>query len=108
MLKVADAWRDLAPDKKFGGKTLAEFEAQVERSLTPRKNLAKLKTQEAKEITARNTEDSVTMADIEAIVGSVIGDPTEGPDSALYEMMGYVKKSDRKSGLTRKKKNPQD
>ncbi len=36
---------------------------------------------------------------------NVVGDPNFGPDSALYEALGYVRKSDRKSGFTRKKKN---
>jgi hypothetical protein len=34
----------------------------------------------------------------------VLGDPAYGPDSALYEALGYVRKSERKSGLTRKGK----
>jgi hypothetical protein len=34
----------------------------------------------------------------------VRADPTEGLNSALYEAMGYTRKSDRKSGLTTKKK----
>jgi hypothetical protein len=34
----------------------------------------------------------------------VTGDPAFGPDSSLYEAMGYVRKSERKSGLTRKGK----
>jgi hypothetical protein len=34
----------------------------------------------------------------------VLSDPTEGPDSALYEAMGYTRKSERKSGLTRQRK----
>ncbi len=37
------------------------------------------------------------------VVNGIIGDPNFGPDSDLYEAMGYVRKSARKSGLTRKK-----
>jgi hypothetical protein len=40
------------------------------------------------------------------IVSEVLADPTEGPDSALYEAMGYRRRSERKSGLTRKRKPP--
>jgi hypothetical protein len=36
-------------------------------------------------------------------VNAVMGDPTEGPDSPLVEAMGYTRKSERKTGLTRKK-----
>ena len=40
-------------------------------------------------------------------IAKLKADPTEGDDSALYKAMGYVRKSDRKSGLTRKKNEPQ-
>jgi hypothetical protein len=40
---------------------------------------------------------------VELVVNGVRADPTEGIDSALYEAMGYTRKSERKSGLTRKK-----
>jgi len=39
------------------------------------------------------------------VVNGVLADPTEGPDSSLYEAMGYTRKSERKSGLTRGKKS---
>ena len=31
---------------------------------------------------------------------------TEGADSALYQAFGYTRKSDRKTGLTRKRRAP--
>ena len=40
------------------------------------------------------------------VVAGVLADPTEGPDSATYEGMGYTRDSERKSGLTRKHKEP--
>jgi hypothetical protein len=36
----------------------------------------------------------------------VVADPTEGANSALYEACGYIRKDNRKSGLTRKKVEP--
>ena len=39
------------------------------------------------------------------VVAGVLADPTEGPDSSLYEAMGYTRKSERRSGLTRKGNN---
>jgi hypothetical protein len=35
---------------------------------------------------------------VQLVVNGVVSDPNYGPDSDLYESMGYV----RKSGLTRK------
>ena len=36
----------------------------------------------------------------------VAGDPAYGNDSPLYGAMGFVRKSEKKSGLTRKKNTP--
>jgi hypothetical protein len=33
-----------------------------------------------------------------------VGDPNYGDDSNLYEAMGYIRKSERASGLTKKAK----
>ena len=55
---------------------------------------------------ARARADEEFLAKAQLVVAGVLADPTEGPDSALYEGMGYTRKSDRKSGLTRKRKPP--
>ena len=104
MLKVLNAWKTLAPKKVFAGKTVEEYEAQVDKSLAPRQRLLTMKDEETMEITTREVEDVMTLSEIEVVVAGVIADPTEGSDSALYEAMGYIRKSARKSGLTRKKK----
>jgi hypothetical protein len=39
------------------------------------------------------------------VVSGVLADPSEGPDSSVYEAMGYTRKSERRSGLTRKGNN---
>jgi transcriptional regulator with XRE-family HTH domain len=36
------------------------------------------------------------------VIKGVVGDPNYGDDSNLYEAMGYVRKSERASGLTKK------
>ncbi len=36
----------------------------------------------------------------------VRGDPSHGPNGSLYDAMGFDRKSERKSGLTKKKKTP--
>jgi len=108
MLRIQNAWKTLAPDKSFGGMTLAEFITQVNKSLAPRQRLIELEDEILQEQATRDEEDEATMNKIELIVAGVIADPTEGSDSALYEAMGYVRKSERKSGLTRKKKNNGD
>ena len=51
---------------------------------------------------ARAAADETSLTKVQLVVNGVIGDPAFGEDSALYEAMGYVRKSERKSGLTRK------
>lgn len=108
MLKVQSAWRNLAPTKTFGGMRLEDFDIQVGKSLAPRQRLLELEDEKLQQQALRDSEDEITMDKIEFIVAGVIADPTEGSDSALYEAMGYVRKSERKSGLTRKKKEPSE
>ena len=103
MLKVLNAWKTLAPDKTFGGMTVAQFETQINKSLAPRRRLDELEDEIKQQQALRETEDEITFGKIQLIVSGVLVDPTEGDDSALYEAMGYVRKSERKSGLTRKK-----
>jgi hypothetical protein len=43
---------------------------------------------------------------LRAIVNAVKGEPNYGDDSDLYAGMGYVRKSARASGLSRKKAAP--
>ncbi len=98
------ALRNMAPDTKFKDKGLAEFSAQAERSFASRRRLADLGDQTINELTVRETEDEITLKMFDDIVDGVIGHPDFGDDSALYEALGFIRKSHRKSGLTRKRK----
>ncbi len=106
--RMITAWRTLAPDKSFGGMTLGEFEAFAETSRAPRRRLEELRDEIKQEEAARDRADVNFLAKAELVVAGVVADPTEGNNSALYEAMGYVRKSERQSGLTRKKKNVED
>jgi hypothetical protein len=57
-------------------------------------------------INARDDADGVSLGKAAMVVAAVVGDPNFGPDSSLYEAMGYTRKSEPKSGLTRKKGSP--
>ena len=102
--KALSALRDLAPDAKFGNKGLAELETQAEKSMLPRRRLLEIENERAEQMAMRDTEDGKTLMMIDKIVGGVINHDDFGDDSALYEAFGFVRKSQRKSGLTRKKK----
>ena len=102
--KVEDAWAKQAPDAVFGGMTLTQFRTSIKPSKDTRKTVKDLEDALVVAQNNRDTADTGTMAAVDLVVKGVVGDPTFGDDSALYEGMGYIRKSQRKSGLTRKKK----
>jgi multidrug resistance efflux pump len=94
----------LAPEKTFGGVTPESFDESVQNSDLPRQKIRQLQEQIKQEEANLDAADAVTMKKCEMIKKGVVADPEFGDDSALYEALGYVRKSERKSGLTRKKK----
>lgn len=102
--KFLAAWRELAPAATFAGMTLTEFEVAVSVPLTLRADIVALETQldgkKAEKLDADLAADGV----LDLVVNSVRGTPGFGQDCALYRACGYVRKSERKSGLTRKPK----
>ena len=104
--RILNAWETLAPNKSFGGMTLAQFQAAVQPAQDARQRLDDLEDQIKQAQADRDRADSDFLAKAQQVVAGVLADPTEGPDSALYEAMGYRRKSERKSGLTRKRTTP--
>jgi hypothetical protein len=100
--RVTTAWERLAPEKSFGGMTLAQFRTATEPSRAARRELEGLDAR-AKQLQAeRDHADEQSLAKTQLVINGVLADPTEGADSALYEALGYTRKSERKSGLTRR------
>lgn len=104
--RMLNAWETLAPDKTFGGMTVTQFRAATKPSLDARALLEDLEAQTTQATNNRDTADEVSLEKAQLVVAGVLADPTEGPDSALYESFGYTPKRERKSGLTRRKKTP--
>jgi len=100
---VTRAWETLRPTKTFGGLTLAQFKAKVKPSLDARATLETLDHQNTAASDQRDDADTVSMDTIKLVVSGVKGDPAETAKGELYEAMGFVRESERKSGLTRKK-----
>jgi hypothetical protein len=101
-----NGWRTLAPDKSFGGMTLAQFEAACAPSLAARARVDGLQVQLREAMSQRDEADDNTVAKMQLVAAGVIADPTEGDDSPLYKALGYTPRSERKTGLTRKRKEP--
>lgn len=100
------AWRELAPDATFAGMTLSEFEEATVAPLSIRDEITAVAKQLEGKKTERSLADEAASEVLDLVVNSVRGTPGFGQDSALYRAFGYVRKSDRKSGLTRKGTQP--
>ena len=101
---IIDGWTELASTATFTGMTLAEYTATVQPSFDARKKVAQLEIDLKAAQDARDKADVTTTQTNADVVKAVVADKNYGDDSALYEKMGYVRKSTRASGLTRKSK----
>ena len=102
MQRMINAWDTLASAKSFGGMTLTQFKSAAQPAIDARGLIDDLEDQLTAAISARDEADLAFAAKAQQAVNGVLADPTEGPDSALYEAMGYTRRSERRSGLTRK------
>ncbi len=102
---MLNAWETLAPTKSFGGMTFAQFQAAIQPAQAARQRIDDLEDQLRQAQADRDRADADFLVKAQQVVAGVLADPTEDPDSALYEAMGYRRKSERKSGLTRKRNN---
>jgi hypothetical protein len=96
------SWRELALDATFAGMTLAEFEVAVSVPLNLRGDIVALEKQLEGKKTEKSIADVTANELLDLVVNSVRGTPGFGQDCALYRACGYVRKSERKSGLTRR------
>ena len=102
--RIENAWKTLASDKTFGGMTLAEFSAFVSSSRNARTQIFDIENRMKDAQNLRDSSDDTALAKAQLVKNGVLADSTEGENSALYEGMGYIRKDDKKSGLTRRKK----
>ena len=102
--RMNDGWTEGAPTVEFGGVKQAEFSTEIDEAAAAEREYADIMAQgEIKRVEVENRyqrlqDDSVRVAN------GVRGDKDFGEDSALYGAMGFIRKSERSSGLTRKGK----
>ena len=98
---VIAGWEEHAPDATFGGLTLTQYKAKVKPSLDARDEVSSFELKLAAARVDRDNADLVSDEITSNVVNSAKGDPNYGENSALYASFGYIRKDDRKSGLTR-------
>ncbi len=99
-----DAWVEGAAAVNFSGIKQSDFQASIEAAAAKDAAIADLESQLKMKRDERD-DDYKSLGQQRSRIGlAVAGDPAFGNDSPLYGAMGFVRKSEKKSGLTRKKK----
>jgi hypothetical protein len=99
--EAVGSWRTLRPNKSFGGMTVSQFTTAIQPSYAAREQLLILDKQRQAAADQRDAADAKSIELLQLVINSIKGDPAEGEDGELYEAMGYVRKSERQSGLHR-------
>jgi hypothetical protein len=98
------AWSKLRAGKSFGGVTLEQSIALIQPSRDVRAEIAEAELRLQSANARRVTVDRASMKLMERVINAVKADPEEGDDGDLYEAMGFVRRSVRDRGLTRRRK----
>lgn len=101
--KMNDAWKEGAPTVSFGNIVQGDFSAKITAAEAKEQLIADLQAQIDIEKDERDDLYRDLDDDSDLVANGVRGDANFGPDSPLYGAMGFVRKSERASGLTRKK-----
>ena len=99
--QTLEVWENLRPKKSFAGMTLAQFKAILKPSLDSRAEITNLRNQLKGTIRDRIAADIQSVDACFRVVNAVRADVDEGENGAVYKALGYVTKSDRRSGLHR-------
>ena len=100
------AWAQGAPGIAFKGVKQVDFQADIQAAAAVEQETAALEAQIKIKNNERDTRYQKLSDDSVKIRDGVEGHESYGPDHSLYEAMGFVRESARKSGLTRNKKQP--
>ncbi len=103
--QILAGWKKVRPSKVLDGQTVDQFTTNKLKACNDaRDNIESLKLQLVAASNARDKADDAAYVAAQDIVKAVRADKTEGGDDGdLYEAMGFVRKSERKSGLSRRK-----
>ena len=103
--KIENAWEEGDPEAEFKGHKLTDLKSERGALSADEQQYEDLMAQ-AKLLEPRINDRYIKIDDMLVDVGKgVAGAKEHGDDSPLYGAMGFVRKSERKSGLTRKNKN---
>lgn len=103
--QMKDAWAEGAPNEEFKGHLLTDLTGKLSAIRVAEQETENLRAQ----VKLRETEINNMYGGLDDFIvdvgDGVRGHKDFGSDSALYGAMGFVRKSERKSGLIRGKKD---
>lgn len=102
------SWEEYAADKSFAGLSLAELETNSAPPFAIRKDLADARTKVRGLILKREKADKTLNELLQRVANAIRADEEFGEDCPFYRSLGFVPKSERKTGRTtgRKKTGP--
>jgi hypothetical protein len=101
--EVLTAWESIAPEATLAGMTVQGFREALQPLVDVRQRIALLDQKRQGAKASRDTAEKELAIVLQMIVDSIKGNPEYGKDSELYASIGYVTRTARQSGLTRKK-----
>jgi hypothetical protein len=99
------AWKQGAPDAVFNGISQPQFDTKIKAAAAADQEIDQLEAALTLKKEVRDSLYAGLQDDSVKIVVGVKGDATFGDDHPLLEAMGFVRDSQKKSGLTRKKQS---
>jgi hypothetical protein len=99
---LIEVWTALRPTKSFAGMTLEQFQVAVGPSLDARARLAAANRQAKEAIVDRDNADQQAAVLVDRMIAAFVAEEEDGYNGVLYAKLGYVRKADRSSGLTRR------
>ena len=98
------SWQEFASVVTFAGFTLAQFEEESKPPSDVRKEMADLKTKLKGLKLKRDKADEALKKKLVLIAHAIRGNEAYGEDCELYRSLGFVPKSERKTGTIKGKK----
>ena len=97
------AWESNCPEQSFAEMTLTQFKQELQPYFDAKAKFAAANTAWDATRQEQTTACLKALELTKGVASSVKGHPKFGENSAVYAAMGYVPKSERSSGLTRKR-----
>lgn len=98
------AWKNQTPESVFSGKTLEDLEESIAALAQASETLNELNSARSAAQKIRDEKEAAINGLLILVAHGVRSVPAYGKDSALYRSMGFIPKSERNSGLTRRSK----